>query len=92
MVNSKVLVYHHINTLITIEHVFQSLLPQTTCQAKQCDLVEAAKEAVTVISPSYKRGQIQRCGIHYIKTLHVELATKIESATEVAVLENKDTA
>ena len=38
-------------TLVTIGHVLQSLLPLTTfLQAKQCDLVEAAKEAVTVIS------------------------------------------
>ena len=33
----------------TIAHVLQSLLPLTTIlQAKQCDLMEAAKEAIIV--------------------------------------------
>ena len=43
--------FDFISTLVMFAHVLQSLLPLTTIlQAKQCDLVEAAKEAITVIS------------------------------------------
>ena len=43
--------FDFIITLVTIEHVLQSVLPLSTfLQAKQRDLVEAAKEATSVIS------------------------------------------
>ena len=43
--------FDFIVTLVTVEHVLQSLLPLTTfLQAKQCDLLEAAKEATTIVS------------------------------------------
>ena len=43
--------FDFIITLVTIEHVLQSVLPLSTfLQAKQCDLLEAAKEATSIIS------------------------------------------
>ena len=65
-------------TLVTIEHVLQSLLPLTTfLQAKQCDLMEAAKEVVTVISQLEQ----ERAETEVWNTLYedaVELAAKFE--------------
>ena len=70
--------FDFIITLVTIEHVLQSLLPLTTfLQAKQCDLVEAAKEAVIVISQLEQ----ERADTEMWNTLYkdaMELAAKFE--------------
>jgi len=70
--------FDFIIALVTIEHVLQSLLPLTTfLQAKQCDLMEAAKEVVTVISQQEQ----QRADTEVRNTLYedaVELAAKFE--------------
>ena len=42
--------FYFIIILVTIEDILQRLIPLTFLQVKHCDLVEAAKEAVTVIS------------------------------------------
>ena len=52
-----ILWFNFIITLVTIEYVLQSLLPLATfLQANyKCDLVEAAKETITIISQLQKR-------------------------------------
>ena len=70
--------YYFTITLVTIEHVLQSLLPLTKfLQAKQCDLVAAAKEVVTAISQLEQ----ERADTEVWNTLYedaVELAAKFE--------------
>ena len=59
--------FDFINTLVTIAHVLQSLLPLTTIlQAIQCDLVEAAKEASSHyhLPPTTREGRSK--GVEYM--------------------------
>ena len=67
----SILRFDFIITLVTIEYVLQRLLPLTFLQAKQCDLVEAAKKAVTVISHLQDRTEVWNVGggLHYMKAL-----------------------
>ena len=76
--NKHIIIHSLTSSSVTTEHAHQSLLPLTTfLQAKQCDLVEAAKDAVTVIAQL----QQERAEPKVSNTLYegaVELATKFK--------------
>ena len=91
----SILWFDFIITLVTIEYVLQSLLPRQHFYKpiKKCDLMEAAKETVSVISRLRERAdsEVWNSGT-YIIWRRCGTGNNIPSSTEQAVLENKDTA
>ena len=83
--------FDFIITLVTIEHVLQSLLPLTHFYKPNNVTSWRHQRKQIVSSPSCnKSGQITRCGIHYRR--HCGIGGEIWSSTEQSVLENKYTA
>ena len=71
--------FDFIITLVTIDYLLQRLLPLTFLQTNRCDLVEAAKETVPVISLLQERADPEVWNMG--PTLYegaVGLATKFE--------------
>ena len=89
----SILWFDFIITLVTIEYVLQSL-QHFYKPIKKCDLVEAAKETVTLISQLQGEradSEVWNSGT-YIICRRCGTGNNIPSSTEQAVLENKDTA
>ena len=83
--------FNFIITLITIEHVLQSLLPLIHFYKPNNVTSWRQQRKQILSSPSCnKSGQTTRCGIHY--RTRCGIGSEIWSSIEQSVLENKDTA